>query len=77
MPALPLASPKWMRAVPMEFASSAALTVWSVSHPHFLLCLPDSGREKEQRFKAPSPVQGVGGLASTAEVEELNTHVGT
>lgn len=36
----------------MEFASSVALTVGTVPHPHLLLCLPDPGREKEGRFKA-------------------------
>ena len=60
----------------MEFAPSAALTVGIVPHP-LLLCLPDPGRGKEGRFKPPSPTHGVDGLVSTADVEELSTHVGT
>lgn len=62
-----------MRAVPMEFALSAALAVGIVLLP-LLLC---PGREKEGRFKPPSPTYGVDGLASAAEVKELSTHVGT
>lgn len=45
-PILPLASPTWMRAVPLDFFSSAALTVGTVPHSHILLFLPDPRREK-------------------------------
>lgn len=68
----PSASPVWATAPPMDFAPSAALPAGIVPHP-LLLCLPDTWREKERRFKPPSLRHGVNGLAGTAGLEELST----
>ncbi|XP_014727057.1 PREDICTED: uncharacterized protein LOC106850334 [Sturnus vulgaris] len=71
-PALPPASPMWATAAPRAFAPSAALTAGIVPHP-LLLCLPDTWREKERRFKPPSLRHGVNSLAGAPKVEELST----